>query len=391
MTLPRNLGYKELLGILISLANTQNRWIDYTFKLIKMKKKIISMILTLITLSVCSQDDIKTTLAHELLALEEMYSDLPEDEKVPLFKSRQKKIDELMDAAKKKFGSNINSEMLSEDEVISIFKTIDSLLTEQYYLVCIKVERLSETLTPRKLSEFDCVKHTPGFRGKFLRQNNSSFYYGIDCDLGAILYASIGEILNFPIHIVEVPNHNFVRWEFKNESFINWDNNSGKVFNNNDFRNGLTPTSSSTFDTQEERLNHYLESMKKDEFKGYYISLIASSLAEKGFYLKAEELFKKAISYRPYDALACNNLSWMYVTVPIFKNDSNYKKAYELSSKVDKQLPRNITYKDTYSCACAAVGEFKKAIRIESDAYNKQLRIEGFTEKKTCLDIGEKY
>lgn len=58
---------------------------------------------------------------------------------------------------------------------------------------------------------------------------------------------SIGEVLNFPINMVEVPDYNFVRCEFEDKTYVNWDNNSGQTFTDDYFRKGLTPTSSSVF------------------------------------------------------------------------------------------------------------------------------------------------
>lgn len=79
----------------------------------------------------------------------------------------------------------------------------------------------------------------------------------------------------------------------------------------------------------------------------------------------------------------------MYVTVPEFKNKVKYQEAYRLSRKIDSLLPSEIEYRDTYSCTCAAVGLFEKAIEVEKTARNKPIRLEGFKHKKTCLDLGE--
>lgn len=79
----------------------------------------------------------------------------------------------------------------------------------------------------------------------------------------------------------------------------------------------------------------------------------------------------------------------MYLTVPQFKNSKTSQRAYQLSTKVDTLMPREIEYRDTYSCACAAIGDFKKAIEVEKTARNKEKRIKGYLTGKTCLQLGE--
>ena len=49
----------------------------------------------------------------------------------------------------------------------------------------------------------------------------------IDCDGYSALYLAIGETLNLPIKMVRAPAHTFVRWEFRNGTYINWETTIG--------------------------------------------------------------------------------------------------------------------------------------------------------------------
>lgn len=325
-----------------------------------------------------------STTAHRLLQLEEDYSK-------GIITDRQYKIlDDLIDSAKERLGPYLQAHSsLGEAEAKVVFETIDSVLTEQFFIVCILMDKLSDALRPRQLNQLSCTPYLPGYRREFCQKNQTAQYYSIDCDLGAFLYISIGEVLGLPLHVIEVPGHNFVRRRFTDQKYMNWDNNSGNVCTDDDFRKGLTPTIKRPFNIEAERRCHFLTDMDQDDITGYYLSLIAIGLSKQHKYAAAEDLYVKSVKHRPYDAFSLNNLSWMYLTVPAFKSKANYQKAYELSVVVDSLLPDEIEYRDTYSCACAGVGYFQKAIQIEKTARNKPTRIEGYKRNKSCLDQGE--
>jgi hypothetical protein len=330
------------------------------------------------------------TIAHQLLELERSYGVYSDADADSYYGIRITKLDQLINAAIQRVSVKKQPAMYTPTEAEHVLKVIDSVLTEQHFIVCIKIEELSTALTPTKTSLLTCAPYLPGYRISFLRSHPNDDYFPIDCDLGAILYLSIGEILQLPLSLVEVPNHNFVRWNFADYSYFNWDNNSGRVFPDDAFRQGRTPTSSASFDAAEDKNNHFLKNMTKEDIVAYYSTIIAGNVSHHGKYELAESLYKQAIIVRPYDALALNNLSWMYVTVSQFKGSPYSDSAYAYSTRADSLLPKEIEYRDTYSCACAAVGNFVKAIQVEKTARNKSTRIDAFGKGKTCLDIGEK-
>lgn len=330
------------------------------------------------------------TTAQRLLQIEESYSKLTAEKKRAYYDPMYQTIDRLIDAAKIRLAPYTQpGQAIDSAKAKLVLQTIDSVLTEQHFLVCIIVDRLSEALTPKKLEQFSCYKYLPGYRREFCERRPDSLYYGVDCDLGAMLYVSIGEVLNFPLKLIEVPAHNFVRWRFADNSYLNFDNNTGLIYADDSFRNGQTATSSSRFSLAEEKACHFLQDMGEKEVRAYYLTIIGIFISHQGRYAETEQLYKEAIAARPYDVLAMNNLSWMYLTLSNFKKPAYYKEAYRLSKLVDQLLPSSIEYKDTYSCACAGIGDFKKAGIVEKAARNKPKRLAGYHKRMTCLDIGE--
>ncbi|HEU0134360.1 MAG TPA: hypothetical protein VFR28_06020, partial [Allosphingosinicella sp.] len=47
--------------------------------------------------------------------------------------------------------------------------------------------------------------------------------YLVDCDMGAMLLMSVAQMTGFELSLVEVPEHNFVRWHGPGSERVNWD------------------------------------------------------------------------------------------------------------------------------------------------------------------------
>jgi hypothetical protein len=325
------------------------------------------------------------TIAHKFIALDEAALKLNEGYRTDHFDSAYHILDRIIARSEAAITAIIKSPSSdNRADAIRILQSIDQVLLEENFVVCIQVENLSAGLTLANPKNLKCYQYRP---------NGSSTindkHYCIDCDLSAMIFYSVGEVMHLPINFIEVPGHNFVRWRFSEMDYINWDNNSARTYTDDDFRDGRSPTSNEPFSRKEEENLHYLKDMSATEMEAYYNVIIAGILKNNQHYKEAEQRFLYAINSRPYDALAMNNLSWMYLTVPSFKDSATYQKAYNLSVKVDQLSPKSIEYRDTFSCACAAVGKFDSAIKVEKTARNKPERIKAFEAGKTCLDLGE--
>ena len=319
-----------------------------------------------------------------MLRMEEHISALADTSKIRFFDRRYELLDWIISNGVAKIESlQLDADYKARKEAIVTLETIDLALKESGVLICIPTVTMSEGLTTKRLSEFNCKKY------RYARNGQLRSFYGVDCDIGAFLYLSIGEVLQLPLSMMELPNHNFIRWQLNQIQHINWDNNSALIFNDDELQLGLSSTDGVTLTTRAERSSRFPLKMDEQEVVGYYCTIIADMLRKQGRYREAIVHYEKAIEIRPNSTFAMNNLSWMYLTVAELECEENHHKALQLSERVDRISPSNKTNKDTYSCACAAVGDFEKAIKVEKLAFNKDYKIEGFKKGLTCLELGE--
>ena len=351
------------------------------------------------------------TIAHRIIKLEETLI----DDSLIDYSEMYSLIDSLIEYSSTKIRKIKQSNLSERKKGIQIVKAIDQSLTELNFLVFIKIQLLSEGLTKRKVNR-DEIRLTPRKIGgvkyythfgdimnynnygmlfltkkrlDHFEKNNSEYYHFVDCDLGSFLYLAIAEVNNLPMHLVEVPKHNFIRYQINDNEFFNWDINAAGIFSNEEYAKGDSPTVSTPISEQDLKDSVYLMNMSNDEILEYTYGLIGYWMSEKGSINKVENIYKSALMDLPDSPLIMNNLSWLYLTNKEFNDPKFYTKAYELSVKVDSILPNNLTYKDTYSCACAAIGDFKKALEIEKTAFNLERRIKAYGKGLNCLQIGE--
>lgn len=326
-----------------------------------------------------------STLAHLLLRLELEVSDLEPENRDKLFGQGFRLLDKLTAIARRDIEPTLSRDMsISRREAIKILQAFDQILLSNNFVVSIPVETLSEGLQLRTRVQIG----RPIYR-MAETDTLADGFYAVDCDLGSILFISLAEAVNIKLYLIEVPNHNFVRWRLDDGTYINWDFNSAQEFTDDQFRNGWSPTARQPFSKDEEIASGYLKDLTPAEVRAYYLGAMGNRAKSEKNYDKAERLFKTSIKTYSAQQLSLNNLSWLYLTVPKFNQDTYHLQAYELSKKVNALNPFSIEYKDTYSCACAAVGKFIEAIEIEKLARNKPKRFNAYRNGKTCLDIGE--
>jgi tetratricopeptide (TPR) repeat protein len=56
-----------------------------------------------------------------------------------------------------------------------------------------------------------------------------------DCDTLSFLYLAIGEVLGLPLRLVSLPEHVFVRWEFEDGGYLNWETTANAVWTDADY------------------------------------------------------------------------------------------------------------------------------------------------------------
>jgi tetratricopeptide (TPR) repeat protein len=441
-------------------------------------KVIAAFFLISVTLFSCSEGKKKAkeverykckydTYAHQLLHAEENVLFQYYNRQEEMYDREYALLDDIIDSSIVALTPIINQNLPEEEKALKVFDLIDSTLTSFNFIVCVYTSFIHEGLYPKKLPEFDsitCIIEWTDERRAHYELNKDSKFHRMDCDISSYIYLSIGEIMSLPIKMVNVPNHAFVRWEFENGEYVNWDTNSAKSFLDEEYKEGnlnccevkLTDEEIencsflkswdaseikasqhliiaflySQLESYKEAIRHYEKALqlqpnlplamnnisslllskpelksKKNAEKAFALSAKVDSLlpsklfykgtyalafAENGQYEEAMKRNEELIELQPDNIYPMNNLSWLLLTTKELKSEANYKRAYELSSLVDSIAPTDTSSKSTFSCACAAIGDFEKAIEIERQMVQSNHRIRAYERGKTCLDIDEK-
>ncbi|PZR29018.1 MAG: hypothetical protein DI535_04740 [Citrobacter freundii] len=258
-----------------------------------------------------------------------------------------------------------NFSNMGKDEAISVLATIDSVFTEYRFLF----------YTNPKDPHFDFL--TLAFRD--LYPVNNYLWYArnpyrkaywathqeencrlIDCDLYCFIYLGIAEMNSLPLTMIELPEHNFIRWNFEDGKYINWEVIEGAYHESE-------TTLSCYYRLNDLNRYYYLRPWSVAEVKSYYFTLRGATFDYNPKYLnptKAKRDYETAISYSSNRAVTFNNLVWLYVVTPAFDTSFNLNLLLAMTdSAISKINDRN--YYDTKAGLYAQAGNFKMAIATE--------------------------
>lgn len=342
-----------------------------------------------------SRTKVNETVAHFLLQKEidgmETISSNLRDEKLHLLDSL------LLQCSRNlpKYNSSLN-----EQEAESIFRKIDSICYAFGMFTCITTNRFYDAFTKRDLTNQTKDKLCKWFytgdsayRNKYINELNYGF--PIDCDLMSMLYYSIGEINGYPITMVEVPHHNFVRWTFKGGKYLNWDTNAAVVCDNDCYRNAESPTAFTRFTLEDEKIIGFLKDMHRNEILGYSMPFIAVGLKNSNRQSEAEVIYLKSLKQLKPNMIGLYYLSYMYVYSTNYDKPKFASKALKLSKEAYSKLKFYNPLEDihdgiieTYACSCAANNDFTTALNLlkETKTLDSVLS-KGFEEKRKCNKI----
>jgi tetratricopeptide (TPR) repeat protein len=212
--------------------------------------------------------------------------------------------------------------------------------------------------------------------------------YKIDCDLGSFLYLGIAESLGLPLTFIEVPKHNFIRWNFNDKTHINWDVNSADFFSDDDFREGLSPTVNTAFNTGKETAYRYLENMDTSGFIGSYSWVIGRNLKKEKKYSEARKYYELAIEKWSYHPTPKLSLAYLITFYGVFNTREDHLIANKLAKEAVEIYSKENEYLETLACTYALLGNYDMAIKtiLKTTPVNSQLK-NAFENKKTGLDV----
>jgi tetratricopeptide (TPR) repeat protein len=251
----------------------------------------------------------------------------------------------------------------------SFFATMNEILNAEYFVIppTMDVTFLTDGLAPHKLSGQklrDILEFPPKKSGRWLFEQaaarNEDFHL-FDCDTGSLIYLAVAELKGYPCYLVEVPEHNFIRWASrKNE--INWDPIAKQSLTDIHYRltTGMPPN------TNESDCLPFLKSMTRNQILSYWHALVAVRRTENKQYREAEELFQKGYLLNPKSLHIGNDWASFLSTCPdvAFRNAP---KAVSLIKPLVECWP-NPEYLNTLAAAYAEARDFKAAVETEQHA-----------------------
>lgn len=318
---------------------------------------------------------VETTIAHKLLVIERGVRDIPVDTTELL----RAVIDDATNAAVR-----THRHPRTRDEALAVLEAMQLALVRYNFLQPPQEKDWPNTmgiaLQPLKLSadELKIIMLFPDNAKRKEHFDQEQPFYYVDCDMGSQIFMAVGERLGWDIRLVELPQHNFVRWHLSNKIEVNWDWTHGRSVEDDDYASKY----------EDVRLRQlYLRSFDRDKAEAYFVGLVASEAKRPA---DAERLFLDAIAALPHHPLTLNNFAWLYATTPEFEDKSDVAVAYALGAW--SMRPTHGNFADTVACALAMNGKKALAEKIEEFAIehpNNAAQRQGFQKNLARISAGE--
>jgi hypothetical protein len=197
-------------------------------------------------------------------------------------------------------------------------------------------------------------------RAAFINARGAGPYYVVDCDIASFIFLGIAEVMKYPLHLIEIPQHNFVRWEFSPGSYVNFETMDGFETDDDYYKtNWFIP------DAFVGR-GGILDTMNDKQTVAYHDASVALSWSWRGDLTRMIDFYLRSISADSTHAFALNNLAWFYAAVP--KTElRNGEKSIQYGLQAVAVIADGDKL-DTLACGYAQNGDFAKAIETEGDA-----------------------
>jgi tetratricopeptide (TPR) repeat protein len=291
----------------------------------------------------------RATIAHEILDIEkELRAVKPANYAL---------IDSIIEEAKQNIPAPAGGFTgANRETALRALTSIDGILVNRRFIYVL-VTYLSDGLTPRTLSDADFESARDDFhnirRIPMMDANRHKPVLIADCNIASFLYLAIGEALNMPISLVEVPGHNFVRWTFPDGAYLKFE--TRVEMSDAEYRQSYSIPNDVI------KPDLMMNALSRDDVMGYVRYLRGRGWDEKGDYAKARRDYLDSVHLRPATPEARDYLALSYATCPS-PSCRDAKQALALAQE-DIAIWRRALYLDTLACAYAANGDFSAALR----------------------------
>jgi hypothetical protein len=301
------------------------------------------------------------TVAHEFLAIERGVG--------PVTPSEYAILDALIGEAKgrlKPIPAGLSGDAYDAFAVESL-KTIDCILVSHGFVYpgIGLVQLLSDGLDPTRFDDphyYRALLDSPHNAGRavFIEARKPGPYYVVDCDIASYLYLAIGEILMYPLAMVDMPAHNFIRWLRPDGTYIDFETMDGIQTDNEYYvtRWGIPRGFVGA--------PGVLTTMTSPQLLAYEHFLVGVAYSWKHDYPHMLQSYEKAVSVDDTLADSLNNLAWYYTVVP----EANLRDAHKAVSYAQRAtaILADGDGLDTLACAYGLAGDFAQAVATEDRA-----------------------
>lgn len=181
----------------------------------------------------------------------------------------------------------------------------------------------------------------------------------VDCDMGALILMSVAQMAGFELNLVEVPDHNFVRWHGLAGQIANWDwtywaSHPDALY-----------VAQRGISTAQLRRKAFLQSQTATESRGYFIGVMAIPVQDPAKKLALRRLAIESAAKNPTTA---NNAAWAFATVPTGVTPEERRDAIVYGLSAWASQPGDLNFIDTVACSFGAAGNWNLAVALENHA-----------------------
>jgi len=276
-------------------------------------------------------------------------------------------LDSLLDEAKASLKPSPNGlDPAAQDAfAIATMQTIDCILVRHGFvypgigLVALLSDGLDPTMFPQ--SYYNALLMSPhnAGRGSFIVKRGLGPFYVVDCDVASYIYLAIGEMMHYPMKIVDMPGHNFIRWIRRDGTYIDFETMDGMETDDAHYVQGWG------IDRRFLGKPGMLTTMTDGQLAAYHDFSISISMSWKNDILGDIAELKKSIAVDATLSDAANNLSWLYAAGP--QSLRNGSEAVHYGLLANAILADGDTM-DTLACAYGQAGDFVNAVKTEQGA-----------------------
>ncbi len=214
-------------------------------------------------------------------------------------------------------------------------------------------------------------------------------FYFLDCDIASLLLISVAQMVGFDLKLVEVPNHNFVRWSDGRGGYANWDWTNWGSHRNEYYADRWAMT-----ELQRNR-GRWLAGQSAAESRGYFIGVLAAVVRDPEQRL---ELARQAIRGAPNNPMTAETAAWVFATTGKGVTDQERRNSVGYALAALAGDPDDAGYNLTAACAFAVTGsaemgaalqERAAALESSNDSANFRTNLERMRRGEVCQDRTE--